>query len=217
MDRPGLLSRLVLAAAILGGVSYLASRYFLLPDALMIAWKGSGVALLALYAAIRAKTLDGLLLVGVMAFGAAGDVLLETHGLVTGALAFLVGHGVAITLYLRNRAPDLAVSQVLLAALIVPVTVIVAWQLPSDRASAPGIALYATGLAVMAATAWISRFPRASVGIGALLFVVSDLLIFARAGPLADNPWVSPAIWALYFAGQLRICLGVTGTLAKRD
>ncbi len=207
----------MLGAAILSGVSYLASRYVLLPDPLMIAWKGSGVALLALYALIRAKTLDGLLLAGVMAFGATGDVLLETHGLVTGALAFLVGHVVAIGLYLRNRRPDLGIGQILLAALIVPVTVIIAWQLPDDRSSAPGMALYATGLALMATAAWIGRFPRASVGMGALMFVASDLLIFARAGPLADSPWVSPAIWALYFAGQLRICLGVVGTLAKRD
>ena len=87
----------------------------------------------------------------------------------------------------------------------------------ADRAGAPGIALYSTGLALMAAAAWISRFPRMSVGLGALMFVASDLLIFARAGPLEHNPWVGFAIWALYFAGQLRICLGVAGTLARRD
>lgn len=216
MDRPSLPAKLILAAAILGGVSFLAASRFALPDPAMVVWKGSGVALLALYAAMRAKTLDGWLLTAVMALGATGDVLLETHGLITGAVAFLAGHLIAIGLYLRNRRPALSRSQLLLALLIVPATVIVAWLLPSDRAGAPGIAFYSAGLAIMAATAWISRFPRMGVGLGALMFVASDLLIFARAGPLEHNPWVGFAIWALYFAGQLRICLGVVGTLAKR-
>jgi uncharacterized membrane protein YhhN len=59
--------------------------------------------------------------------------------------------------------------------------VIVAFLLPADRAGAPGVALYSLGLALMAATAWLSRFPRYRVGIGALMFVVSDLLIFGRS------------------------------------
>ena len=214
-DRPGLLAKLILACAILGGVSFLASAYVGPPHAAMVVWKGSGVALLALYAAARAKSLDGWLLVAVMALGATGDVLLETHGLITGALAFLAGHLVAIALYLRNRRPALERSQLLLALLIVPATVITAWLLPGDRAGAPGIAFYSTGLALMAAAAWISRFPRMSVGLGALMFVASDLFIFARTGPLEGLAWVSPVVWALYFAGQLRICLGVVGTLAQ--
>ena len=217
MDRPSPLAKLILALAILGGVSFLAANRFSPPDPVMVVWKGSGVALLALYAATRARTLDGWLLAAVLALGATGDVLLETHGLVTGAVAFLAGHLVAIALYLRNRRPALEPSQLLLALLIVPATVIIAYLLPADRAGAPGIALYSTGLALMAAAAWISRFPRLSVGLGALMFVASDLLIFARSGPLEHNPWVGLAIWALYFAGQLRICLGVVGTLARRD
>ncbi|WP_340644070.1 lysoplasmalogenase family protein [Phenylobacterium sp.] len=217
MDRPGLLPKLVLALAILGGVSFLVANRFALPEPAMIAWKGSGVALLAVYAAMRARTLDGWLLAAVMALGATGDVLLETHGLTAGAVAFLAGHLVAIALYLRNRRPSLERSQLLLAILIIPATVVIAYLLPADRAGAPGVALYSAGLALMAATAWISRFPRMQVGLGALMFVASDLLIFARAGPLEHNPWIGFAIWALYFAGQLRICLGVAGTLAKRE
>lgn len=216
-DRPSLVAKLILAVAILGGVSFLASRYAALPEPAMIAWKGSGVALLALYAAARARTADGWLLVAVLALGATGDVLLETHGLVTGAVAFLAGHLVAIGLYLRNRSPEPTRRQALLAIHIVVITVVIAYLLPADRAAAPGIAFYSAGLALMAATAWISRFPRLSVGLGALMFVVSDLFIFARTGPLTGLAWVSPVIWALYFAGQLRICLGVVGTLAQRN
>lgn len=213
--QPSRLSRLILAASIIAGVSYLAAPYVSLPQAPELAWKGAGVGLLALYAATRARDTDGWLIFGVLALGALGDVLLGAMGLTIGALAFLAGHLVAIGLYWRNRRSTLAISQRALAILLVPATVIIAFLLPSDRAGAPGVALYALGLSVMAALAWISRFPRYRVGLGALMFLVSDLLIFARAGPLADAGWVGFAIWGLYYAGQALICLGVTATLAK--
>jgi len=79
------------------------------------------------------------------------------------------------------------------------------------RAAAPGVAVYSLGLALMAATAWTSRFPRFRVGIGAVMFLVSDLLIFGRMGPLPDNLVVGLAVWGLYYFGQLLICLGVAG------
>jgi uncharacterized membrane protein YhhN len=209
------LARGLLIAAILAGVSYMASWGMGLPPTAAVAWKGAGVALLALYAASRAKSLDGWLLVAVMAFGALGDVLLETSGLTVGALAFLAGHVVAIGLYLRNRRPSLTLSQTLLAVLLVPATVFIAFLLPSDRAQAPGIALYSLGLSLMAATAWTSRFPRYRVGLGALMFLDSDLLIFARAGPLHGLAWVNYAVWILYFAGEALICTGVANGLAR--
>jgi len=209
------LTTAVLVAAIAGGVSYLAAGPLDLSPLVEVAWKGSGVGLLALYATLRARTGDGWLLAAVMAFGALGDVLLNLAGLIVGAVAFLIGHLFAITLYLRNRRPRLTRSQALLALVLVPATVIIAWLLPSDRAGAPGIALYATVLSLMAAAAWTSRFPRFVVGLGAVLFVVSDLLIFARLGPLAGATWVGFGVWTLYFGGQLLICLGVSGTLAS--
>lgn len=211
------LARLTLWAAVLAGASFLARDAVAPPEAAGVIWKGAGVTLLALYAALSARSLDGWLICAVMALGAGGDVLLETHGLVVGALSFLAGHLTAIGLYGRNRRPGLTPSQRLLALLIVPATVITAFLLPTDRGAAPGIALYATGLSAMAAMAWTSAFPRLKTGLGALLFVVSDLLIFAGVGPLAGQPWVSPAIWITYFGGQLLICLGVTGTLAKEQ
>ena len=212
-----MLSKGLLIAAIIAGFSFIASWGLGLPPAAAIAWKGSGVALLTLYAASRAKTLDGWLLTAVMAFGALGDILLETSGMIVGALAFLAGHGVAIGLYLRNRRTRLTLSQRLLAALLVPATVLIAFLLPSDRAAAPGIALYSLGLSLMAATAWTSRFPRYRVGLGALMFLGSDLLIFARIGPLHGQAWVGYAIWILYFAAEALICTGVAKRLAEAD
>lgn len=209
MSRPIALSKWVLVASILAGVSYVATWDRGLPPAIELAWKGLGVGLLAAYATLRARSPDGWLLVAVMAFGALGDVLLGAAGLTVGAIAFLAGHMVAIGLYLRNRRETLPFSQRALAVVLVPATVTVAFLLPADRASAPGVALYSLGLALMAATAWTSRFPRYRVGIGALMFLVSDLLIFARAGPLPDNFAVGLGVWGLYYFGQLLICVGV--------
>ena len=209
------LAKIVLIASILAGVSYVAAWDRGLPQSAELTWKGLGVALLAVYAALNARSLDGWLLVAVMVFGALGDVLLSAAGLTVGALAFLAGHLTAIGLYLRNRRPAPSRSQLSLAVVLVPAVVIIAYLLPADRAGAPGVAVYSLGLALMAATAWLSRFPRYRVGIGALMFVVSDLLIFGRGGRWPDNFAVGLAVWGLYYFGQLLICVGVVRTLEK--
>jgi uncharacterized membrane protein YhhN len=219
MKSESLAARLVLAAAMVGGVSYLAADHLPLTVAAGLAWKGSGVGLLAVYAALRARSFDGWLLAAVMALGAAGDVLLGAAGFVVGGGAFLLGHLVAIWLYLRNRRPGLSRNDWVSGLLLIPATVIAAWLLPADRAGAIGVAAYALGLSAMAATAGLSRFPRGRVALGALMFLASDLLIFARAGPLAGQATalVGFLVWSLYFAGQALICLGVTRSLADAE
>lgn len=211
------MSRIVLWAALLGGVSYVAGWFLDIPPGWSTAWKGTGVGLLAVYAALNARSLDGWLLTAVMAFGCLGDVLLETHGLIVGALAFLAGHLTAIGLYLRNRRPGLAARHWAIAGLLFVAITGIAFLLPPDRAGAPGIALYAAGLAAMTAAAFLSRFPRALVFAGALMFAVSDLLIFLRTGrPALDGFPMGLAVWGLYFAGQTLIALGVVRTLPRR-
>jgi uncharacterized membrane protein YhhN len=220
MSQSNRLAKVVLIASILAGVSYVASWSLDLPQAAALTWKGLGVALLAVHAALNAQNLgkrrlDGWLLVAVMAFGALGDVLLGAAGLTVGALGFLAGHLAAIGLYWRNRRPTPSRSQLALAVVLVPAVVTIAFLLPVDRAGAPGVAVYSLGLALMASTAWLSRFPRYRVGIGALMFVVSDLIIFGRGGPWPDNFATGLAVWGLYYLGQLLICVGVVGTLQK--
>ncbi len=205
------LARWALIASVIGGVSYVAAWGLHLPPVQDLAWKGTGVGLLAVYAAMRARSLDGWLLTAVMTFGVLGDVLLGVNFIV-GAVAFLMGHAVAVVLYLRIPR-----SQLALAVLLVPATVFIAFLLPADRASAPGVAFYSLGLSLMAATAWTSRFPRFKVGIGAVMFLVSDLLIFARMGPLPDNLPVGLAVWGLYYFGQLLICVGVAEALKPQS
>jgi len=212
MDRRITPANLALAASVVAGVSYIGSWQLGLSEPLSLTWKGLGVGLLAVHAALRARDLNGWLLAAVMLFGMLGDVLLGVN-FILGAVAFLIGHGIAIGLYLRNRRRRILRSQLALAVVLVPATVFISFMLPADRAGAPGVAVYSLGLALMAATAWTSRFPRFTVGIGALMFLVSDLLIFGRMGPLPDSFLVGLGVWGLYYGGQLLICTGVVEAL----
>lgn len=198
-------------AAIVAGVSYFFAGRLGVDGAAAIVWKGAGVGLLAAWAATQARAFDGWLLATVLALGAMGDVLLETHGLIVGAVAFLAGHVVAIALYLGNRRVTTSGSQKALAAVLLIGTPLISWLLTRDA----GVTLYATGLGAMAAAAWVSRFPRYRLGLGAVLFVISDLLIFLRMGPLAGSAIPDLTIWPTYFAGQALIVWGGVRTLRK--
>lgn len=213
MTRSGVLGRAALVLSVVAGFSYVLSWGLPLAPGASTVWKGAGVALLAVYAGTRAHNLDGWLIAAVLAFGALGDVLLETSGLMIGAVAFLLGHVTAIGLYIRNRRPVLTRSQLLLALVLPPASVTIAVAALADKSQAPGVIVYVLGLSVMAACAWTSRFPRILTGLGAIMFVASDLLIFARMGPLAGAAWIGLAIWGLYYVGQVLICIGVVATL----
>jgi uncharacterized membrane protein YhhN len=206
-------SRALVALSIAFGLSYIVILGLSWPFALTTVWKGAGVALLAIAAALEARGRDGWLLALVLALGAFGDVLLETAGLIVGAVAFIAAHIAAILLYLSNRRPAMTGSQLTLVLLVVPLGAFIAWLLPADRAQAPGVAIYAMFVAAMAGAAWASRFPRLRTGLGGMMFLLSDLLIFGRMGALEGAVWVGPAIWLLYYLGQLLIFLGVTRTL----
>lgn len=204
----------LLMLALLAGVSFWFVGQHTIPTLPWIAWKGAGVGLLTIWAALNARGRGGWLLTGVLALGTLGDVLLE-RSQTGGALAFLAGHLTATTLYLLHRRNKPSPSQRILSVLVLLSVPVIAFLLPADRRAAPGIALYAAGLGMMAASAWISRFPRYRVGLGAVMFVASDLLIFAKMGPLAGSLIPALLIWPFYFAGQALIAWGAVTTLLR--
>ena len=170
--------------------------------------KGSSVGLLALYALLRVPhdrhRTDGLLLVAALVLAAMGDVAIELWFEVGGAF-FAAAHCVAVALYWRNPRARHSPSQKLLSAALLIGTPLVSFLLSGEAM----IAIYATFLGAMAASAWYSRFPRYRVGTGAVLFVVSDWLIFAREGPIDLEPANTLLIWPLYYAGQVMIATGI--------
>ncbi len=210
-----------LVASLLFGLSYPLSWHLDLPAYgdigyyAAIAWKMAGVGLLTGYALRKHHSGEFLLLAAVMAFWALGDGLLEID-MIWGAIAFAAGHIVAILLFLRHRRVHPVFSQKLLAVAVFLLAPVIAWFLPADQAWGLRAAGYTLFVAGMAACAWNSNFPRYRVGLGAMAFVASDLLIFARMGPLAETGWVGYAIWGLYYGGVLAIATGVVTTLVKR-
>lgn len=200
-----------LLASLAASVSYFFARDNGLPADVLIVWKGAAVACLAAYAAHRATGTDRWLLVTVMAMGSLGDMALEIDMVAGGAL-FALGHLIAIALFLRNRRERLTSSQSLAALALLMGTPIVAGAVTGADTRWPLAAGYGAIVGAMAASAWISRFPRYRVGIGAVMFVASDLIIFARESgqiPEAASVWL---VWPLYYAGQFLIATGVART-----
>lgn len=204
-------------AALLGGASYFGAVLAGWDGPAVHLWKASGVGLLAVWAWANARDGGGRMIAAALAFGALGDWLLDAVGMLEGAAAFAVGHLIAITLYLRNRRRALSPSQRLLVWVLVPMSLLIAWSLTREAPLVQmGAAIaYTGGVAVMAATAWASRFPRYRTGIGAMMFLASDLFIFAGASGNLSKSVTVWLVWPLYFAGQALIGWGVVGTLAR--
>lgn len=205
-----------LLASLVAGISFYFVRDGDVPGLYKMAWKGAGVALLAGYALARHKGRDSRQIAAVMACGALGDILIELS-LVAGAAAFLLGHLIAIQLYVRHHRSTMSLSQKAAGWSLFLLVPAIAFWLPADRAAALGVGIYAVALGSMAAAAWSSTFSRYRVGIGAAMFAASDLLIFARMGPLATSPLPGLLIWPLYYLGQFLICTGVVGELRRRS
>lgn len=201
--------------ALAGGISFMIAVVQRLEGPPIWAWKTTGVAFLALWAAANARERGGWLIAAALGFGSLGDWMLDARGLVAGAAAFAVGHLIAIILYLTNRRARTTPSQRLLGWLTIPATLTIVWAMLSP---APGwwhAAAYSLFVAAMAAAAWTSRFPRYRTGIGAMMFLASDLFIFAGEGEVLPKDVTMWLVWPLYFAGQALIAWGVVRTLGK--
>lgn len=204
-----------LLASLAASISYFFFRDNPVPGLYLIAWKGSAVALLAVYAARRTRGADGRLLTAVMGLGALGDMALEVSMVAGGAL-FALGHLVAIALFLRNPRARRSLSQVLAAMALVLGTPAIATLMAMPDPRWPLAAGYAAVVGAMAGAAWLSSFPRYRVGVGAAMFVASDLLIFARESQHAPETVAWWLIWPLYYTGQFLIATGVVGALSRR-
>ena len=200
-----------LVASLVAGVSYWLAAKGQVPGLWLILWKGAGVAFLAAYAWAHHPSRNAHLIAVVMALGAVGDMVLEVN-FTGGAVAFLLGHLAAISLYAQFRRDQPAISQKGAAITTLVAVPLISYQLTGRI----DVALYALSLSGMAAAAWLSSFPRYRVGFGAMMFVASDLLIFARMGPLAESGLPDLLIWPLYYFGQFLICTGVIATLRAK-
>ncbi|NYT39983.1 lysoplasmalogenase [Sphingomonas sp. R-74633] len=199
------------AAALIAGITFTANGWVGLHGTPAVIWKGAGVALLALWARSKAVNSGGRMIAAVLALGALGDVLLELQGMAAGGLAFLAGHFLASYLYLRNArvpaanwiAPPVAMGVALFA-----------WWVFKGGYQVELLAFYVFGLSLMTASAMLSRLGTL-VALGALLFFVSDWLIFLNQGRLIAPQIAELLVWPTYFAGQAFIAWGAVHALAQ--
>ena len=210
--------RPLLLASIAAALAFYYLRWGAFPELYLIPLKGAAVGLLAVYLWVRHSSPDARLMAWAFGAAALGDMAIEVENdrFIAGLL-FFAYHVLALGVYLRNRRPELAPSQKAAIAAMLVLTPVIAWFLPADRAQALNVALYALALGAMAAGAWASVFPRYRVGAGAVLFLLSDLLLFAEMGPLQGHIVPRVLVWPLYYLGQLLIAVGVAQTLRKRD
>lgn len=208
--RPFLFISLIVA------ISYPISFYINMPDLVLVAWKMAAVGCLALYALRNHHHGNFLILAAFLAFYALGDGLVE-FDLNWGAIAFATGHIIAIYLFNRYRRPKLSPSQIGLTLAIPIIVPFIAWAIVrSPTESGFDAALYIFLLAVMAAMAWSSSFPRYRTGLGAILFIVSDLLLFSRFKIGDDNIILNLSVWYSYYFGVFLITTGIVQTLRKK-
>ncbi|MEP2736364.1 MAG: lysoplasmalogenase family protein [Erythrobacter sp.] len=197
-----------LMAAVIAAIAFYGLKNGALGELFLIPIKGAACAFLALYALRRSKHSDAKLLAAFLGLSALGDMGV-IYDLKLGGALFFAAHLAGLSLFLRNLRASTTPSQKALGVALLLGTPFISWLISGDWQ----IALYSLALGGMAASAWMSRFPRYRVGIGALLFVFSDWLIFAEMSILEASPIPDLAIWPLYFLAQFLIATGVVQTL----
>jgi len=199
-----------LLASIAAAIAFYLLRDTALGGIQLMLLKGCGAALLAVYALRRGVGQDAQLLAGMLALCALGDMLIEID-LMFGGASFFLAHMAGLALFLRNPREEVTGSQKAAGAALLLLTPLLSWLLSGDY----NIGIYGLALGGMAGAAWMSRFPRYRVGIGAVLFVISDLLIFSQYGSLDIRPLPELLIWPLYYVGVFLIAAGVVQTLLR--
>jgi hypothetical protein len=199
-----------LALSLLAAIALPLLEHTALGGVWLMAIKTSAVGFLALYAAQRTKGLRAGLFVLALALSALGDLAIELS-FIAGGVAFFASHVVAILFYRRYLRPEPGVARTWVTTLLFLGVPLVAWWLSGDIL----IGLYGLALGGMAMAACLSLFPQSRVGLGALLFVVSDWLIFSRLGPYDLAPLPDLLVWPTYYVGQFLIATGVVQTLRR--
>lgn len=185
------------------------------PGLLLLALKGLSMALLAAWLWLRHQSGEARLMACAFIAASLAGMAIELD-VTIGGLLFFAYHLIALGLYLQHKRGDLSAPDKAIVTVLLLGPAVLGYILPG-AAAGQRVGFYALALGAMAAGAWASTFPRALVGAGAVLFVLSDLVLFAQMGPLAASDLPRALVWPLYYLGQLLIATGIVRTLHKRD
>ncbi len=179
-----------------------------LPKWLVVAWKGTFSACLALSVFSARNGQTGQLIATALAISAVADVLLVTVGLVASGVAFAAAHGFAIMAYARERDADVSTGRLIMALMIPVIAVALSIFALGNSGANIGIGFFPIISGTMAAMAVISRFPLRLNGLGATIFVASDVLVFVDIGVLQNSGTFGWLTWACYAGGYILVARG---------
>ncbi len=179
-----------------------------LPLAVTIPWKGACTLGLALSVYVSGQDQARRWLALALTISAVADMVLPTGAMVASGILFLISHVMAITVFWRNRAAQLSGLRAGIA-IAIPLASFGLSLLAIRGTEEPFFfALYPLLSGIMAATAVISRFPLWLCGLGATVFICSDVLVVAWVGVLERDPWYGFLTWLSYFAGYAMLARG---------
>ena len=204
--RPWLLGSLIAALA------FLFLSRTTLPGLYLLGIKAAASGMLAIFALLRHKSPDSRRLALFLALVMASDIAVEIDERVAVLLGF-AAQLVGINLFLRNRPAVLTPSQKRAAAALLLLTPVIAVTVSAGQGALYSSAIYALVLGGMAAGAWASRFSRYRVGLGAVLFLVAELLALAITAGRLPYDQASLAAWPLHYVGLFLLTTGVIQTL----
>lgn len=172
-------------------------------------------SVLALALAGVAAGAPGLVVAG-LALGAAGDFFLSrpgTRAFLAGMAAFAAGHLAYGAAFLAAAGPPLGAAPLLPALILVALALSTeVWLAPRTGALRWPVRGYVAVITLMALAALALPAPRWPALLGALLFLVSDLLLALDLFVLPDGRLkraIGRALWAAYWSGQALILWGM--------
>lgn len=182
--------------------------------------KTTSTALLSVLSALQGGP---ALLSGALLLGATGDAFLAWDGetaFLAGLGSFLAAHVLYIVLFAQTGYGSALILStgwriivaVILACAFAPMMVSELMPKVARELRLP-ILVYTSAIVMMVVTAL--TLDNAPVVTGALSFTVSDAILSAEKFLVAPTSrhrrWMPYAVWALYYAGQLQIALGIVG------
>lgn len=179
-----------------------------LPTYVLVPWKGACTAGLALSVAVASRGPAANRLALALAISAVADMLLAAGQLIVCGVLFSISHLIAISVFWSHRDRS-AASVRRAAATMVPVASFALSWLAIRGTELPFyFALYPLLSGIMAASAIVSRFPVWLCGLGAVVFICSDVLVVAWLGVLARDPSFGFLTWLTYFVGYAMLARG---------
>lgn len=218
MDRPNKMSqRLWLIAIFVGLIYWVGSlarsgvafeELASLPKPLIVATKGLFSILLAISVFAARKGLASQMVGTALAISAVGDMLLVTVGSAAGGLTFAIAHVLAGYAYAKNRRESNPAALWIAASAVPLIAVVSSYLVLHGSDQNILMSLFPLISGSMAALAILSRFPLWLSGLGAAIFVASDVLFLADLGVLQHSGEWGFLTWASYAVGYAMVARG---------